>query len=254
MKLLHTPCRSFSDSHVLPLQQVACRQANDGKNLLTVAVAPHQVRDICTARGHMGNPIMCDQRCVPSLHHQVYGPRDMLFLHNILSAGNKVRIFGTGKNMCSFTHVDNYCHGLIIAERALTPGSPACGGFYIVTDGAPQPFWPSVDRALQAVGCRSVFAKARLPSWFILPLAYLVACVGALMGRKLKLNPFAARMLMIHRWFNIDSAKRDLGYEPLIDFEKGWADTCTWFATVWEPKYGPNRDKKKAAAGGSKRR
>lgn len=197
--------------------EVACRQANDGKNLLTVAVAPHQV----------------------------YGPRDMLFLHNILQAGNKVRVFGTGKNMCSFTHVDNYCHGLIIAERALVPGSKALGGFYIVTDGEPQPFWPSVDRALQAVGCVSVFDKFRLPAWFILPLAYLVAAVGTLLGRKLKLNPFAARMLMIHRWFNIDAAKRDLGYEPLISFEQGWADTCTWFATVWEPKHGPNRHKKK---------
>ena len=47
--------------------QMACRNANNGDSLLTVAIAPHQV----------------------------YGPRDMLFLHNMLGAGNKLRIFGT---------------------------------------------------------------------------------------------------------------------------------------------------------------
>ena len=46
---------------------MACRNANNGDTLLTVAIAPHQV----------------------------YGPRDMLFLHNMLGAGSKLRIFGT---------------------------------------------------------------------------------------------------------------------------------------------------------------
>ena len=31
---------------------------------------------------------------------QVYGPRDMLFLHNMLGAGNKLRIFGTVRCGC----------------------------------------------------------------------------------------------------------------------------------------------------------
>lgn len=193
--------------------EVACLQANDGVSLFTVAIAPHQV----------------------------YGPRDMLFLHNILGAGNRLRIFGSGRNLCSFCHVDNYCHGLLLGERALFAGSPALGRFYIVTDGAPQDFWRSVDAGVTAVGCRSVFNKMRLPAWFILPIAYLAQLIGMLLGRKLKLNPFAAKMLMIHRWFDIEASRRDLGYEPLIPFEQGWADTVEWFKTVWAPKHGPNR-------------
>jgi nucleoside-diphosphate-sugar epimerase len=178
----------------------------------------------------------------------VYGPRDMLFLHNILGAGNKVRIFGTGTNKCSFCHVDNYCHGLILGERALVPGGRALGRFYIVTDGPPQDFWRVLDVALVAVGCRSVFAKTRLPKWFILPIAYLATLLGMLLRRKFKLNPFAARMLMIHRWFDIQASTRDLGYEPVIAFEQGWADTVEWFRTVWAPQHGPNRHKAAAAA------
>jgi nucleoside-diphosphate-sugar epimerase len=67
----------------------------------------------------------------------VYGPRDMLFLHNMLKT-RMLRIFGHGKNKCSFTHVDNYCHALILGEKALYKGSPALGKFYIATDGPPQ--------------------------------------------------------------------------------------------------------------------
>ncbi len=140
--------------------------------------------------------------------------------------------------------MDNYCHGLIIGERVLVAGSPALGKFYIVTDGAPQDFWRSVDLGVVAVGCTSVFAKFRLPKWFILPLAYLVSLLGLLFRTKFKLNPFAARMLMIHRWFDIEAAKTDLGYEPVVQFEQGWADTIEWFRTVWAPLHGPNRAKK----------
>ena len=59
-----------------------------------------------------------------------------------------------GENRICFTHVDNYAHGLIIAERALTAGGNALGKFYIVTDGETHPhkegylyFWDVSARA-----------------------------------------------------------------------------------------------------------
>jgi nucleoside-diphosphate-sugar epimerase len=79
----------------------ACGTGENGNDLLTIAVAPHQV----------------------------YGPRDCLFLPNLLEAAGsgKLRIFGNGKNNISFCHVDNYCHGLILGSEALYPGSKALG-------------------------------------------------------------------------------------------------------------------------------
>eukprot|EP00793_Prasinoderma_coloniale_P002996 PRCOL_00006462-RA len=52
----------------------------------------------------------------------------------------------------SFTFVDNYCHGLITAEEALYPGSPALGQFYIVTDDGYELFWEALDRAFCYLG------------------------------------------------------------------------------------------------------
>ena len=106
--------------------EVAMREACDGDSFLSVAVAPHQV----------------------------YGPRDSLMLPNLAEAAlsGKLRVFGPGTNKVSFCYVDNYCHGLIIAEEALYPGSPALGQFYIVTDGGYELFWEAMDRAFVALG------------------------------------------------------------------------------------------------------
>lgn len=44
-------------------------------------------------------------------------------------------------------------------------------------------------------------------------------------------------MLVMHRWFRTDRAKKDLGYEPIIKFREGWDDSIDWFRREWLPKY-----------------
>jgi len=139
----------------------------------------------------------CDElMTVAVAPHQVYGPRDNLFLPNLLEAAGtgRLRIFGKGTNRICFTHVDNYCHGLIIAERALKKGSAALGQFYIVTDGDTHPykegyliFWKELDRAIVGMGFRSLASKAHLPMWLLWPLACICDCIGR--------PPAAARLL-----------------------------------------------------------
>lgn len=182
--------------------------------------------------------------------HQVYGPRDGLFLPSLLvTAGSgKLRVFGNGKNKISFCHVDNYCHGLILGAQALYPGSPALGKFYVVTDDIPQNFWKVLDEAVIAMGFVSLFSKFKLPEWFMMILAHITVFIGKIISfftgmpehkvnYMLKLNPFAIKMLVIDRYFDISAAKKDLKYEPLITFEKGWRDTIKWFQINWLPAY-----------------
>ena len=209
----------------------ACMAACDGENLLTVAVAPHQV----------------------------YGTRDFLFLHNFLLNASRLRVFGPGDNLVSVCYVDNYCHGLILGERALYPGSPALRKFYICTDGEPVKLWRFVDDALvQILGIPSLFSKFKLPGWgFMYPLGRVCECVGSVLGKKLKLNTFAVRMLLINRHFNGDAARDDLGYAPIVDSETAWERTVGWFREEWVPKYAPGRVGKAdaaAAAGGAKKK
>ena len=191
--------------------EVAMREACDGDSFLSVAVAPHQV----------------------------YGPRDSLMLPNLTEAAlsGKLRVFGPGTNKVSFCYVDNYCHGLIIAEEALYPGSPALGQFYIVTDGGYELFWEAMDRAFVALGGAraALMGKCHYPTWLMMGAAHAATCVGKLVGRKFKLKPFSVRMLTIHRWFDISRARQDLNYEPVVARDEAWRITLEWFRDNWLP-------------------
>eukprot|EP01065_Artemidia_motanka_P003842 TRINITY_DN1183_c0_g1_i3.p1 TRINITY_DN1183_c0_g1~~TRINITY_DN1183_c0_g1_i3.p1 ORF type:complete len:439 (+),score=117.85 TRINITY_DN1183_c0_g1_i3:110-1318(+) len=177
--------------------------------------------------------------------HQVYGPRDNLFLPNMLETARtgKLRVFGNGRNRICFSHVDNYAHGLILAERALYEGSPALGQFYVVTDAATHRykegyclFWDELDLATTSLGLGSLKAKMHLPLLLMWTLAYAAALVGWVLRRPMKLNPFSVRMLTMHRWFDTSRAERDLRYQPIIGYEEGWNDTIEWFRSNWLPQ------------------
>eukprot|EP01063_Lacrimia_lanifica_P039293 TRINITY_DN8606_c0_g2_i1.p1 TRINITY_DN8606_c0_g2~~TRINITY_DN8606_c0_g2_i1.p1 ORF type:complete len:398 (+),score=160.62 TRINITY_DN8606_c0_g2_i1:105-1298(+) len=189
----------------------------------------------------------CDTLLTTSVApHQVYGPRDTLFLPNILesAATGKLRVFGKGENRICFSHVDNYSHGLILGERALFKGSPALRGFYVCTDGATHPhpegysyFWKTIDEAVLKMGFTSLWEKFHLPVWFMYMLAYLGCVYTWASGNKIKLTPFTVNMLVIHRWFDISAAQKDLKYEPIIPFNRGWEDCLNWFHENWLPKH-----------------
>lgn len=197
-----------------------------------------------------GEMMMTDACCdklmtVAVAPHQVYGPRDTLFLPNFIetAARGQLRIFGNGRNRICLTHVDNYCHGLILGERALYKGSRALGQFYICTDGDTHPypegycfFWDEIDNAVIALGFPSISAKFKLPRMFMMCLAYIFHAVGTLCGVKVKLTPFTVKLLTMHRWFKQDRAAKDLGYKPIVSFKEGWPDTIDWFRREWLPK------------------
>jgi nucleoside-diphosphate-sugar epimerase len=172
--------------------------------------------------------------------HQVYGPHDSLFLPNILEvAGNgRLRIFGRGQNMASVTYVDNYAHGCMCGADALTGPEAACGGkFYVVTDGPPVNFWDFLNQAVVACGFQDLHTRFHLPAWFLYTLAYICNGVSALTGKKFKLNPFNVTMLIIHRYFSIENAQRDLQYQPVVTTEVAWPATIEWFQRNWLPGF-----------------
>jgi len=188
--------------------EIALREACS-ESLLTVAIAPHQV----------------------------YGPRDPLFLPNLLAANQKgqLRVFGNGNNEVSLTHVDNYCHGLILGANLLTPGSPILGKFYIITDGGKYKLWRLLDDAGMEMGYPSLFNKFKLPFTMMIVIAYILRFAASVTGLKFRLTPFTVKMLTIHRWFDISAAETDLGYKPVISHADGWAETKAWFVKnkVW---------------------
>lgn len=181
--------------------------------------------------------------------HQVYGPRDNLFMPNMMETAmsGKLRIFGAGTNRICFTHVDNYCHALIIAEKKLVPGSEVLGKFYIATDGNTHPggkqysvFWKDLDKAVVGCGAKSLWTRFHLPFWLLYVLALVCEVYTWFSGVATKLNVFNVFVLTMNRWFDISAIEKDLGYRPIIPFDGdngGWQDAIAWFAKEWVPQY-----------------
>jgi len=171
--------------------------------------------------------------------HQVYGPYDTLFLAQILetSGNQRLRIFGKGKNKISVCYVDNYCHGLMCAADALESDSPVLGKFYIVTDDHDVYFWQLINEASMAMCIKDLFSKFHLPVWLLMFLAYICNGLGFILNKKFKLSPFTVRMMIIHRYFSVENAKRDLLYEPVVDHDEAWKGTIEWFRVNWLPTF-----------------
>lgn len=151
-----------------------------------------------------GLPV-CVTRCSNN-----YGPYQFpekvipLFVTNLLD-GRKVPLYGDGMNVRDWLHVDDHCRGIaLVAER----GRP--GEIYNIGGGTELTNRELTERLLAAVGT----------GW------EMVEPVPDRKGHD--------------RRYSVDITKiaRELGYRPLVPFERGLADTVTWYRdnrSWWEP-------------------
>jgi nucleoside-diphosphate-sugar epimerase len=171
--------------------------------------------------------------------HQVYGPRDRLFLPALLRAarGGLLRVFGPGDNLISLCHVDNCAHAHILAAGALRRGDRGVEGeLFLVTDTGAVYLWDAISAAAEQCGLGSLENRCHLSPPLLYAAAYASAAVSAVMtavagGRSTTFTPFAVRMLLIDRWFDVSKAVKRLGYRPLVSFQREWPRVV---AAAWE--------------------
>ena len=196
----HEYARTKALAEMLVLESNGTRVASGGK-LATCAVAPHQV----------------------------YGNEDRLFLPSMLETAKqgRLRVFGDGSNVVSFTHVDNIAHALVLAGSKLAiegSGSDAAGEFFVVTDGAAQSLWDVIDRGVVRAGFPSLFAKLHVPIIVLNAIAYLGAAFHFCTGKHVKVTPFTVNMLIIDRCFCTAKAQEVLGYKPIRELREAWPE------------------------------
>ncbi|HKS46049.1 MAG TPA: dTDP-glucose 4,6-dehydratase [Amycolatopsis sp.] len=151
-----------------------------------------------------GMPV-CVTRCSNN-----YGPYQFpekvipLFVTNLLD-GRKVPLYGDGLNVRDWLHVDDHCHGInLVAERG------RAGEIYNIGGGTELTNRELTERLLAAVGA----------GW------EMVEPVTDRKGHD--------------RRYSVDITKigTELGYRARVPFERGLADTVTWYRdnrSWWEP-------------------
>ncbi len=148
---------------------------------------------------------VCVTRCSNN-----YGPYQFpekvipLFVTNLIDGGT-VPLYGEGSNIRDWLHVDDHCRGI---HLVLTGGRP--GEVYNIGGGT----------ELTNKELTGLLLQATDADWD------RVQQVPDRLGHDLRYS------------VDIGKIRRELGYEPEIDFEHGLADTVEWYRTHrewWEP-------------------
>jgi nucleoside-diphosphate-sugar epimerase len=155
--------------------------------------------------------------------HLIWGPGDTNLIPRLLArarAGRLLRIGKTPKRIDS-VYIDNAAEAHVLAADRLAPGSPVAGKVYFLSQGEPVPLWNLVNRILAAAGLPPV--TRTVPVWAARLAGLALEGVYGLLGRQEEppMTRFLAGELATAHWFNIDAARRDLGYEPRVSIEEG---------------------------------
>jgi nucleoside-diphosphate-sugar epimerase len=155
--------------------------------------------------------------------HLIWGPGDNNLLPRIISRAKsgRLRRIGGGEPKIDPIYIDNAAMAHFLAADRLEPGSPIGGKVYFVTQGEIIPLWEMINRLLDAAGLppvrRSISRPLAMGTAGLLELGYFTARKRS----EPPLTRFLVRQLSTTHWFSIDSARRDLGYEPRVTIAEG---------------------------------
>lgn len=155
--------------------------------------------------------------------HLMWGPGDNHLVPRLVkrARAGKMKFVGTGRNLVDTTFIDNAADAHILAAEKLAPEAACAGKAYFITNGEPTPIQDITNKLIATCGCQPV--TATIP----FKLAYYIGMAIEWTYRTFKLKgepaitPWMACELAHNHWFNIDAAKRDLGYTPKISIEEG---------------------------------
>jgi nucleoside-diphosphate-sugar epimerase len=155
--------------------------------------------------------------------HLIWGPGDTNLIPRIITRAKagRLRRIGRRPKLVDSTYIDDAAEAHLLAADRLSPASPVSGRVYFISQGEPWPVWDLVNRILKAAGLPPVMrtsppALAQLAGTICEGLAHAL-------GREdePRMTRFLARELATAHWFNIDAARRDLGYRPGVTIEEG---------------------------------
>jgi len=156
----------------------------------------------------------------------IYGPGDTRFLKLFRYIKNgKFKMFGSGKVLYHLTYIDDLVDGILLAGTV-----PGIEGEIFTLGGERYTTLSELVGAIaEVLGVR--VSRLRYPVW---PL-WLAGALCEILCRPFGIEPPVYRrrveFFMKDRAFDIQKAKRMLGYAPKVDLESGLARTAAWYQT-----------------------
>jgi nucleoside-diphosphate-sugar epimerase len=127
---------------------------------------------------------------------------------------------GGGQNLIALSHVRNLAAGVILAAQTATAG----GQIYHVTDGEELTSRQALVSLAQAMGVAP--PRLSVPYWVVYGIGTIMELAAKAIDRvePPAITRYAVRLVSCHCRYNIEKARSDLGYVPLVTFRKGIAE------------------------------
>ena len=189
----------------------------------------------------------------------IFGEGDVQAIPGLLTAyfSGKVRFqIGNNENLFDWTYVGNVAHGHILAAKALVATSgmgtrpldheKVDGEAFFITNDSPMCWWDFARGVWRAAGDRTPLKSIWvLNRDFMLVVAHLAEWMYWILfqgRRKPNLAVLNVKYSTMTRWYNIDKAKKRLGYKPRVDIPEAITRSVDWALK--------NREKQIAEAAG----
>jgi len=154
----------------------------------------------------------------------IYGPgdpRDMLKLTR-LAKKNLFPKIGNRPKLTPLIHADDAVHGLLLAaEKGRT------GEIYLITNLQSEPFEKIRKIILKGLGVSRF--PLYIPEWAALAIASCIEKVCSAIGRTPPVSRMNIESTLADRVFSIEKARKELGFQPEVDPEKGLLETIHWY-------------------------
>ncbi len=182
-------------AHSKALAEQAVLQANESPDLLTCALRPHLI----------------------------WGPRDPHLVPRLLDRARRGRLrqVGDGTNQVDMIYVENAAHAHLLAADALQPGSGVAGQAYFISQGAPVNCWRWINQILELADVPPITKQISFATAWRLGHMLEFVYRALHLPTDPPMTRFVAAQLAKSHYFNIDRARHDLGYAPIVSTEDG---------------------------------
>lgn len=156
--------------------------------------------------------------------HLVWGPGDKNVIPRVLRLAEegRLKIVGDGRNRIDCTAIENVVDAHLLAEAALGKSAGEIGGrAYFITNGEPVVLWDWINEILRGLDRPPI--TQHVPLSVAYALGAILETLWRFLGKKddPPMTRFVAKELATDHWFNIDAARRDLGYQPRVSMAEG---------------------------------
>ncbi|CAG8497419.1 9413_t:CDS:2 [Paraglomus brasilianum] len=161
----------------------------------------------------------------------IFGPKDRTLIPGIIAVvkrGQTKFQIGDNSNLFDYSYVENVAYAHILAADKMAPDNKIGGEAFLITNGAPVPFWDFLRFTWAQFKHYPPFV-IKMPRSVGLTLASLAEWSSYLQGKEPGFTRFRVKFSCANRYFNITKAKTILGYEPIIGLEEGLRRSCQYF-------------------------